>query len=170
MWPPCKPERLRTDGVPRAAECLLVDEYLHDKVDDEPRSKYQYQSDTDVPEYLFGLARLARLAACRDVLPSGICKENGREEYGNIDADVERILRKLGDVTKIAIRPVARNDLGWDLGERQIGRDEDDEQHHEHHPSDSSVSEYHWGYCSMAKNAPYCARCAGGRVVNYDAL
>ena len=170
MWLSCKAGQLRTDGVPRTAERLLVNEYLHDEVDDEPGSEDHNKSDADVPEPLFGLARLARLASCRNVLPSCICEENRREKYGNIDADVERILRKLGDVTKIAVRPVARNDLGWDLGERQIGRDEDDEQRHEHHPPDSSIPEYHWGYCSIAKNAPYCARCAGGRAVNYDAL
>ena len=125
MWLSCKAGPLGADGIPRTTERLLIDEYLHDEVDDEPGSEDHNKSDADVPEHLFGLARLARLAARRDVFPSGICKQNGGQKYRDVDAGIEYVLCKLCDVTERAwgcARSACARDDGGNLRENNDRR------------------------------------------------
>ena len=108
--------------MPRAAESLFVDQHLHDEIDDEPRREDEDEPHADVPEYLLRAFRLAGLTSRRYVLPSCIGKQHRGEEHRDVDAGIERVLGKLGDVTNrawiCARRARARHDRR-DLRERE---------------------------------------------------
>ena len=117
--------RLLANLVPRAEKRTLVDQHFHDEVDDKPRGKNENEAHTNVPKYLFCLARLARLTACCNVFQSRPSEEYGGEKDRDVDACVQDVLRKLRDIAKGAWMAPRRTGAGHDgryLRERNRGR------------------------------------------------
>src|SRR3989344_3591308 len=97
--------------VPGAEEGAFAHERLHNEIDDKPRAEDKDEPDTDVPENLLRLPRLPGVPSRRDVIPTGIGKEDGGEKDGEIDARVEDVLRKLADIAESAVNAGARDYL-----------------------------------------------------------
>src|SRR3989344_2151214 len=110
--------------VPRTEERFPARKYSHYHIHDKPCRKNEYESDADIPENFLGFACLSGLSSRSDVLPACVCEENGGKKYCEVDTSVQDILRKLGDVAKCAIGPVAGNYCRY-LRERYRRRDEE---------------------------------------------
>src|SRR3989344_643660 len=136
-----------TNFIPRTEVPAIADQCPHERIHHEPPRKNDNEPDGDVHEYLFCTRYLIARNAC-EIEPSRPREKRCREEYGDVDACVEDILR---DCRKVANR-FAPTDLRiaflWHYlpgkrGSRKCDRRSDEKDDGQKHCEAHQLSAYH---------------------------